>query len=149
MIAGLKGWRMSDKDNLVRVRSFPGATIDDMDDYIKPSTRAKPDSLIIHIGTNNLTCDEPKEIVDKITKLGQAIQHGSPNTNIAISELAPRKDSRELNASVKSVNKLLRSSCTTRNWAYLEHKLDEECLNSKGLHLNKKGTALLATDLNK
>ena len=106
MIAGLNGWRMNDKDNLVRVRSFPGATIDDMDDYIKPSTRAKPDSLIIHIGTKNLTCDGPKEVVHKINKLGQAIQNDSPNTNIAISELAPRKDSRELKSSVKSVNKL-------------------------------------------
>ena len=81
MIAGLTGWRMSDKDNLVRVRSFTGTTIDDMNDYIKPSTRAKPDSLIIHIGTKNLTCDEPKEIVDKINKLGQAIQNDSPNTH--------------------------------------------------------------------
>ena len=149
IISGLKGWRMSDKNNVVRVRSFPGATIEDMDDYIKPSSRASPDNLIIHIGTNNLPSDEPKQIVDKITKLAEAFQHSSPNTSIAISELAPRNDSGELNSKGKSVNRLLRPSCVSRGWTYLEHGLDAESLNSKGLHLNKKGTAQLATDLNK
>ena len=126
VISGLKGWRMSDKNNIVRVRSFPGATIDDMNDYIKPTTRAQPDNLIIHIGTNNLPSDEPRAIAEKMSKLVGSFQRDSPDSNIVISELAPCKDSGELNSKAKSVNKLLRSVCTTRSWTYLEHRFDTE-----------------------
>ena len=35
----------------------PGCSLEDMVDYVKPGVRKKPDTLIIHVGTNDLTED--------------------------------------------------------------------------------------------
>ena len=38
----------------VKVRVFPGATIEDLKDYyIKPLLRKQPSKVILHVGTNN------------------------------------------------------------------------------------------------
>ena len=36
------------------VKGFPGATVSDMEDYVKPITRKSPDKVILHVGTNDL-----------------------------------------------------------------------------------------------
>ena len=46
---------LSSKKNNVKVITHPGSTNEDMLDYIKSITRRKPDTLIIHSGTNDLT----------------------------------------------------------------------------------------------
>ena len=48
------GWRLSDQLNHVVVKSFPRATISDMEDYIKPITRKEPSKIILHVGTNDV-----------------------------------------------------------------------------------------------
>ena len=39
------------RDNSVKVRCHPGATADDIIDYVRPTARQKPDMIIIHTGT--------------------------------------------------------------------------------------------------
>lgn len=39
----------------VKVRNHPRATTEDIIDHIKPILRKKPDLLIVHSGTNDLT----------------------------------------------------------------------------------------------
>lgn len=39
IVAKLEGWKMSNKDNRIMVKSFSGASVDDLDDYIKPVLR--------------------------------------------------------------------------------------------------------------
>ena len=41
----------------VRVKAHPGATTDDIIDHIKPTISQKPDIVIIHSGSNDLTKD--------------------------------------------------------------------------------------------
>ena len=41
----------------MQVKTHPGATTNDIIDYIKPTIRQKPDIVIIHSGTNDLTKD--------------------------------------------------------------------------------------------
>ena len=50
-------WRdnLSSKNNDVKVDENPGSTTLDILDYIKPIVRRKPDVLVIHTGTNDLT----------------------------------------------------------------------------------------------
>ena len=45
------------KDHRVKVRPHPGATTVDMIDYIKPELCHKPDIVILHCGTNDITND--------------------------------------------------------------------------------------------
>ena len=54
MIKYINAHKLLKADTKVRVSSFPGCTTLDMDDYIKPILRRKPDKLILHVGTNSL-----------------------------------------------------------------------------------------------
>ena len=41
----IKGWKLSTKDDLFAVRSFPGAKTDDMESYIKPTLKNKSERI--------------------------------------------------------------------------------------------------------
>ena len=56
---GIKEWKILKSDRKVKVKNFPGATIDDMHDYIKALLKRCPDN-ILHVGTNN-TVNEPSK----------------------------------------------------------------------------------------
>ena len=49
---------MSQK-RLIKVRTFPGATIQDMKIFVLPHLKKKPDNIIIHAGTNTLSPPPP------------------------------------------------------------------------------------------
>ncbi len=63
-----------DADHLYVVKSFSGATISDMEDFIKPITRKSPDKIILHVGTNGLKNSTPKVITDSILNLTTQIK---------------------------------------------------------------------------
>ena len=50
---GIDGNLLSQK-RFVKVRQFPGATITDMYDYLKPILKRHPEFLILHIGTSKI-----------------------------------------------------------------------------------------------
>ena len=56
------------KSHDVRVQPHSGATSQDIKDHIKPILRRKPDLIIIHAGTNDLTkgCNTMEEINESI-----------------------------------------------------------------------------------
>lgn len=54
MIKNLSGNGIS-KENNIKIRSHHGPTTNKFIDYIKPSVRKKPDVVVIHTGTNDLT----------------------------------------------------------------------------------------------
>ena len=43
------------KSHNVKVKSYPGATSDDILDRIDDLLKVKPDCLLVHVGTNDLT----------------------------------------------------------------------------------------------
>ena len=52
IVSGLQPGLLSQKLK-VKVKSFSGAKVRDMHDNIKPILRHKPESIILHVGTNN------------------------------------------------------------------------------------------------
>ena len=92
IIKHLQEWRLSDTNNHVVVKSFSGATIEDMEDYLKPVIRKEPESIVLHIGTNDLNKLSPKQVADSITNLGIQINEESPKTTIVISSILLRTD---------------------------------------------------------
>ena len=68
IIQNIRGWSLS-KANKVVVKSFPGATTEDMEDFIKPILRKEPDNIIIHVGTNDVKAQEPRLTAEGIVKL--------------------------------------------------------------------------------
>ena len=67
MISGLKENLIS-KNGSIKVRSFPGSTVDDMFFNVVPVLKKRPNYLIIHVGTNNAT-NHTSENLDKLLKL--------------------------------------------------------------------------------
>lgn len=43
------------KKNYIKIKANPDVTTEDIFDYIKPSILKKPDFLLVHLGTNELT----------------------------------------------------------------------------------------------
>lgn len=136
IIVKREGCKMSNKNNRVFIKAFPGATADDMVDHIKPIIRRKPDNIILHADTNNLKTDVSHAVNDKIISVCEYIEQELPDYKIAMSELTQRQDSPLLESARKEVNKSLKAFCRTRDWNVIPHTVTEAGLNSKGLHLN-------------
>ena len=82
------------KEKEVDVLNYPGATSADILNKIDDVLNEKPASLIVHVGTNDLTKDinllsNAKKIVNKINK-------ASPNTVLTFSNIIVRKDKKKL-----------------------------------------------------
>jgi len=150
MLKFINGRKLSSQisnQGLTCVKAFPGATVEDMSDYIMPSLRRKPEEVILHVGTNNLKLSEPREIAEGIVNLGLKIQNHSPDCKITISSLISRSD-QTLNGKIKDVNKIVNQFAKQHAWRTIPHSnIKSEHLNASGLHLNVKGTKLLAKNL--
>lgn len=128
------GWSIS-RSNRVVIKSFPGATTEDMEDFVKPLIRKKPDNVVLHIGTNDLNTQEPRLTAEGIVNLAPQIEGDAPETNLAISELIARADDKD--GKVSSVNKILKKFCRQNHWNFIEHNnINQTHLNRGGLHLS-------------
>ena len=128
--------------------SFPGATLDDLEDYIQPILRRKPDHIIFHAGTNNLHRDSAKEILSKVDKVVKNIKEKLPEVSVSISSIIKRNDKQELNGKIGQVNNLLLNYCEFNNYGFMNNNnIQDDCLNQRGLHLNPKGIIKLASNI--
>ena len=140
----LNGRSMSGPNSKVQVSSFPGCTTKDMADHIRPIVRRKPDSIIIHVGTNSLrNSNSSRECADEIVDIGRMVDQ--EGISVAISSLTARADDNELAKRVKEVNKVLRKFCRQNQWGFIDHNnITDQHLNRSRLHLNRSGTSLLS-----
>ena len=103
----------------VYVKTFPGATIQDMNFYIQPSLIHKPDILIIHAGTDNLWADENINVTaEKIIQL--ATNAKKTVKRIAIGSIVCKDD--DLNQNAKEVNIKLRRKAAELNLNFLRFR---------------------------
>ena len=145
MVQNIRGWDLSDSHKVV-VKHFSGATTEDMDDYLKPILRKRPDNLILHCGTNDLKSLVPTEICEAIKSLAQKIESTSPNTTISLSAIITRKDS-ELSTNISHVNNSLQQLCHINHWSYIDHRnIKKNHLNRGGLHLNMSGNEIFSNN---
>ena len=80
MVKFLRSDEMSSVDNAVNVMKHPGSTTDDMVDYVRPVTRKKPDVIIMHVGTKDLT--KGVNTMSKVRKIASVIQVVDSTRNI-------------------------------------------------------------------
>ena len=140
IIKYVKGWELSNDEQIVSVKSFSGATVDDMGDFLKPSIRKRPDKLIIHAGTNDVRSSSPTTIAKKVTELAEQFKKESSNTRIIISSLVTGSDNQDLARKVNDTNNIIKSNCCKKNWVFLDNSnINRSHLNYRGLHLNHEG----------
>ncbi|KAK3750831.1 hypothetical protein QZH41_007144 [Actinostola sp. cb2023] len=95
----------------VLVRSFPGAKIQEIADYAKPTVRQKPKTLIIHAGTNDILHKSPRELAEQLVDISRGISDSLPESKLALSQIIKRKDNPDLNVKIKEANKIIKSHC--------------------------------------
>ena len=146
----IKGIRRNEFNQHVKhmstfVKSFPGATTDDMESYIVPTLKREPDALIIHCGTNDLRKDDPETIAKKITEI--AVKAKRTVQNVAVSSILARGDSDLMEGKRLLVNSLLAKSLKGNEIHFIRHQnFDQDwryLLYEDGIHLNNEGTNVL------
>ena len=116
-----------------------------MEDYIKPTVKLSPNQIILHCGTNNLpSSEDPETITRSIINIAKNIKANNVKVAVAISGIIPRRDTFNLKA--KQVNETLKKICEEEKIPFISHHgiNTRFHLNSRGLHLNDKGTSCLA-----
>ena len=135
------------KDPNVQVKRHPGATTRDIVDYVRPVIRKKPDCIIMHAGTNDLTSQEKTDTINNFREIIEETKRESPDTSIVLSTAVMRKDKQAMDkkVSVLALNREIREFANTMKISVIDNSnLDVFCLSRKKLHLNEKGNAYLA-----
>ena len=133
------------KHGNVKVTGFSGSTSGDLKHHAIPTINRKPDVLILHIGSNDLTkggdtCANIETIISKVRK-------SSSHTKIVLSSLIIRKDKQYLEQQVGELNIKLQKLCEDNLIDMIDNSnVDESCLGAKKLHPNKKGKSFLANN---
>ena len=128
----------------VYVRPSHGAKVRCMVDHIKPVMRDKPDHIIFHVGTSEISSDKDAgDIVKSIVDLAMSAK--SPTCDVSISKMITRKDKHQ--HKTQEVNNHLKEMCANKNINLIDHSknIKHQHLNKSKLHLTKRGTNILST----
>lgn len=132
------------RDSNVKVRCYPGGTVEDLFDHVKPILKRSPTFIILHIGTNNATNQNSRTIMNNILKLKLFIETNLPSCTVIISTPVIRQDNVKANLTIIRLNSLLRQL----NIPIVDNSnIDTQHLGKKGLHLSNRGTGRLALNL--
>ena len=140
----LRSDELSTSERSVTVMKHPGCSTEDMTDYIKPMARKKPDTILLHVGTNDLT--KGINTMKNVRKCVEAIREldNSENIQIGFSSIVHRSD-KDFSKEISELNVKMKKYCLGRGFIYIDNdNINESCLNNSKLHLNKKGTSLFS-----
>ena len=98
------------RDNSVKNRCHPGATTDDIIDYVRPTARKKPDMIIFHTGNNGVrnkvnTLQKVKEVITTIEEIDV-----NNKIQIVFSSVT-HLDDQDFEEEIKEINKMLENLC--------------------------------------
>ena len=137
MISGIDQQRLSVRGRIIKIRSFTGATINDMHGYIKPLLKKSPDNVILHVGTNDAPNSTSRTILDNMLSLKSFIEKKLPQSKVCISNLVKRTDNGKPTLTANKVNEHL----PALKLDVVENlNINVTGLNRAVLHLNKTGT---------
>ena len=114
IVKHVEGWQLSKMTNQkVYVRSFSGAKVKCIKDYVKPCIRENdPDHVILHVGTNEMNSELPPERIAKsVVDVAKNVK--SNTRSVSISSILPRNDN--FNNKVIEVNKELEKCATKKS----------------------------------
>ena len=127
-----------------KVRSFPGSTVLDLHDYIKPLLRKQPDKIILVMGTNDIAHESVCDVLKRIKSLIKFIHEEVPQCHVVVSEIIRRGKNSNLNSKLNKFNQDLKSMNLDN---LRQQNIIYEHIGRRGLHLNSYGDTQLAKNL--
>ena len=79
-----------------------------------PTLRGNPDEIILHLGTNDLQNDTPRQVAEGIINLMDYITQNS-SAKVTVSNLVQRTDDPAMHAKVRETNKILKKFAGNRD----------------------------------
>ena len=107
------------KSHNVKVKNYPGATSEDILDKIDDLLKVKPDSLLVHVGTNDLTNNV--NLLNSVKKMVKKVKNSSPSTKIVFSSVILYKDKKDISKKVGETNQRLKSYCKEENIDFVDN----------------------------
>jgi hypothetical protein len=99
------------------------------------------DSIIVHVGTNNLKSDSVDLIKRKLVTLCDKLKaEVSSNCEVALSSIIPRPD---MPSKVDLVNEIMHDICENNRWEYIDNTSVRNLMEDR-LHPDNKGLSFLA-----
>ena len=128
------------------VLNFRGATSTDILTKIDDVLDKKPESIIIHVETNDLTNDV--NLLSNIKNIVSKTNRTSPITSLNFSNIIFRKDKKNIEKTSTDTNSRLKNFWKQKNIKLLSNdNIKKEHLRTKKLHLNRKGNNIFAKNL--
>ena len=80
--------------------------------------------------------------------MGRQAKQENPHTDVSLSQIIVRSDDPRLLNKLAEVNKRMQDLCEQENWGLIDNSnITNMHLNPYGLHLNKRGSAILAKNI--
>ena len=149
MVKSIESEILSDENYIANIRTNPGCTTEYIADYIKPIIRRKPDIILVHTDTNDLT--NSVNAMSKVRKIVKAVEEmdGNNEIKLSFSSIIVRKD-RDLEKEIKETNINLKNYCISKGFIFVHNaNIKENCLKNSKLHLDRKGTTLFTKNIYK
>ena len=125
----------------VKVRSFSGALVKDLHNYLIPLLKKRPSNIILMAGTNDAVMSTSTAILQELLLLKVWIIETLPGVNVCISCPTVCWD----NSKAKITIHHLRNKLSGLNIDYIANdNIHSVHIGQKGLHLNGKGSGRLA-----
>ena len=133
--------KLCGQGRLVKVKRFPGLTVDDLSHHIIPIIRKKPTNMVIHTGTKYPPSSTSREIQGNLLKLKALVNKKLPQYKVWLSTPTLRTDNGKATSTVSQlVNHLLNLNIDVID----NRNIKSRHLSRQGLHLNDSGSKLLA-----
>ena len=118
LLNGISENGLQNKHN-VKSRPHSGASSEDMVDFIKPYLRKKPDAIILHCGTNDLT--KGVDTIKGLEEIVQTAKTQSEGTELIISGLMTRRDKPGMIREVADLNSRIKDFCRNQQIKFIDN----------------------------
>ena len=140
------GLNSKERNRKVKVRRWPGGSVEDMCDLVKPALRNNPNEIIIHAGSNDMP--KPSNVMRDFKTLTNFVKEHSPDVKLTISSIMVRNDFNGIHNKINEINAKLRNYCDQNDLGFIDNSnIDESFLGQYKLHMSKAGTSMLAKNI--
>ena len=128
----------------MKVQCHGGCNVKSIYSHLPKIFRAKPDYILLHIGSNDCTSKTSDEVLSEIKQIITYITNTLPCVKVIISLPIVRADSTR----ASTIQKNLKLKLSRLFYPCLENSnVDLSDLGKKGLHLNNQGTKKMAKNI--